>query len=190
MMQVARKHILRIRKFRAHPWDAAVGPRRRALSTGKLPRVLALLHARGNDYLERHTINRPTVPGCAKPSFGVLRCMLPTSIDLRVSLVAVEPCLECCSVAGYCRLAGADCHRLPRLPPCCSPIGILLLCSSSNPQVKSHLYVKLASSIVDALPPEEIPRVRIPTPTLSVSYSNSAHGSLHADSSISTTNLV
>lgn len=30
-----------------------------------------------------------------------------------------------------------------------------------EPQVKSHAYVKLANSIVDVLPPEEIPRVSI-----------------------------
>lgn len=45
------------------------------------------------------------------------------------------------------------------LPPCRPPMmGIY---ARTNPQVKSHQHVKLANSIVDSLPPEEIPRVRV-----------------------------
>lgn len=41
-------------------------------------------------------------------------------------------------------------------------------------QVKNHEYCKRANSIVDGLPPEEIPRVRMPMPNLCV-YSRSSH---------------
>lgn len=54
-------------------------------------------------------------------------------------------------------LAGCWCRLCPPLPPCLPTFGIY---ACPNLQVKSHEYTKRTNAIVEALPPEEIPRVR------------------------------
>lgn len=56
-----------------------------------------------------------------------------------------------------CGRTWAPTGHLPQI--CLPPTSIYS--RTRNPQAKSHQYIELANSIVDALPQEEVPRVRI-----------------------------
>lgn len=71
--------------------------------------------------------------------------------------IALERCLEV-----------VCCGEYPS--PCCLASQLVPPRFCLNPQVKSHEYVQLTNGIVEALSPEEIPRVRSPLPELVIPF--------------------